>query len=78
MKTENILDNTDDRHNHNVKLIRNEKVRVVRGRIFRDIRNELFQGVKAGAIGRLKKDKLMPEVFLSSRLSPRGSTASNR
>jgi hypothetical protein len=37
--------------------------RVVRGTIPRQVRNELMAAVKIGALGRLKKDGLKPEVF---------------
>lgn len=47
----------------NVSMIRVEGVRLCAGRIPREIRRELLDAVKAGALGHLKRDGLMPEAF---------------
>lgn len=47
----------------NAELIRSQATRVIRGRIPAEVRKELLQAVKAGYLGRLKKDGLKPEVF---------------
>lgn len=47
----------------NVEQILTEATRVVRGRIPMQIRKELMDAVKAGVLGRLKKDGLKPEIF---------------
>ncbi|HEY8343347.1 MAG TPA: hypothetical protein VIK75_10215 [Calditerricola sp.] len=47
----------------NVESILAQGTRVVRGRIPRQVRNELMTAVKAGVLGRLKKDGLKPEIF---------------
>lgn len=47
----------------NVQLIRDEGIRIIKGSIFRFVRNELMDAVKSGALGRLRKDGLKPEVF---------------
>ena len=60
---DNHTKNLEPEYSRNVALIRKEGIRVVRGRIFCEVRKELTQGIKLGAIGRLKKDRLKPEVF---------------
>jgi len=52
----------------NVEMIRSEGIRVVRGTIPRQVRSELMAGVKAGELGRMRKDGLMPEVFFDPDL----------
>lgn len=47
----------------NVEQIRCQAARVVRGRIPASVRKELMDAVKAGQLGRLKKDGLKPEIF---------------
>jgi hypothetical protein len=47
----------------NVDAIRAQATKVVRGRIPQAVRRELMDGVKAGHLGRLKKDGLKPEIF---------------
>ncbi len=47
----------------NVDVIRSQATKVVRGRIPLAVRRELMDAVKAGHLGRLKKDGLKPEVF---------------
>lgn len=47
----------------NVEMIRAEGMRIIRGSIPRAVRKELYAAVKAGQLGRFKKDKLLPEVF---------------
>src|SRR4051812_13993867 len=47
----------------NVAQILVQATRVVRGTIPRAVRNELMAAVKAGVLGRLKKDGLKPEIF---------------
>lgn len=47
----------------NVEQIRAHATRVVRGRIPAQVRKELMDAVKAGILGRLKKDGLKPEIF---------------
>lgn len=47
----------------NVERILAQATRVVRGSIPSQVRRELSAAVKAGVLGRLKKDGLKPEVF---------------
>lgn len=47
----------------NAMNIRKHATRVIRGRIPAQVRKELMAAVKMGALGRLKKDGLKPEVF---------------
>lgn len=47
----------------NAELIRCQSTRIVRGRIPAEVRKELMEAVKAGYLGRLKKDGLKPEIF---------------
>jgi len=47
----------------NVEMIRAGATRVVRGSIPAAVRKELMAAVKAGTLGRLKKDGLKPEIF---------------
>lgn len=60
---ENVPNDTKPEYSRNVELIRQEKVRMIKARIPRVIRKELQHAVKAGCLGRLKKDRLKPEVF---------------
>ena len=57
------MENNTNKYSPNVALIREKGIRVVRGTIPRMVRNELMNGVKEGALGRLKKDQLKPEIF---------------
>lgn len=52
-----------DEFGPNVQNILIAATRVIRGRIPRQVRSELMAAVKAGALGRLPKDGLKPEVF---------------
>ncbi len=52
-----------DEYSPNVGLIRSEGYRIIHATIPRQVRKELMHGVKAGDLGRLKKDRLKPEVF---------------
>ncbi|MCW7544865.1 hypothetical protein N7I30_13740 [Aurantimonas litoralis] len=47
----------------NVQNILCQGSRVIHGRIPAAVRKELAAAVKAGALGRLKKDGLRPEIF---------------
>lgn len=47
----------------NVEQILCQATRVIRGRIPAQVRKELSAAVKAGVLGRLKKDGLKPEVY---------------
>lgn len=47
----------------NVQAIRMEGVRIIRGKVPAEVRRALFAAVKAGQLGRLVKDGLMPEAF---------------
>lgn len=47
----------------NVEQILAQASRVIRGRIPQQVRAELSAAVKAGVLGRLKKDGLKPEIF---------------
>lgn len=47
----------------NVEQIRAQATRVIRGKIPAQVRKELMAGVKAGRLGRLKRDGLKPEIF---------------
>ncbi|MFJ7794677.1 hypothetical protein [Pseudomonas sp. NPDC096950] len=47
----------------NVESIRNVGVRQIRGRVPVQVRKELMGAVKAGELGRLKRDGLKPEFF---------------
>lgn len=47
----------------NVEQILAQGTRVVTSRVPQQVRKELSAAVKAGALGRLKKDGLRPEVF---------------
>jgi hypothetical protein len=53
---------TDD-YGPNVSKILSGATRVVRGRVPAEVRKELMDAVKAGILGRLKKDGLKPEIF---------------
>ena len=50
-------------HGPNVEQIRAQATRVIRGRMPAQVRRELMAAVKAGVLGRLKKDGLRPEIF---------------
>ena len=60
---DNNFKDLEPEYGRNVALIRKEGIRVVHGRGSREFRKELTQGVKLGAIGHLKEDRLKPEVF---------------
>jgi hypothetical protein len=47
----------------NAENIRAQATRVIRGSIPRQVRAELMEAVKAGYLGRLKKEGLKPEIF---------------
>lgn len=47
----------------NVEQIRNQATRVIRGPVPAQVRRELMTAVKAGVLGRLKRDGLKPEIF---------------
>ena len=47
----------------NAERIRSQATRVIRGPVFAEVRRELMAAVKAGYLGRLKKDGLRPEIF---------------
>lgn len=53
---------TDD-YGPNVRNILVGATRVVRGKIPAQVRRELFAAVKAGVLGRLRKDGLKPEIY---------------
>lgn len=52
-----------DKFGRNVQQILAHATRVVRGKIPAAVRKELMSAVKAGALGRLRKDGLKPEIF---------------
>ncbi|WP_421883216.1 hypothetical protein [Methylibium sp.] len=52
-----------DAYGRNVSQILSQGTRVVRGPIPLQVRRELAAAVKAGVLGRLKKDGLKPEIF---------------
>jgi len=52
-----------DEFGPNVQNILVQATRVIRSPIPRQVRKELMAAVKAGALGRLKKDGLKPEIF---------------
>lgn len=52
-----------DEFGPNVQNILAQGARVIRGRIPAQVRKELMTAVKAGALGRLPKDGLKPEIF---------------
>jgi hypothetical protein len=52
-----------DAYGPNVQNILIQATRVIRGRIPQQVRKELMTAVKAGALGRLPKDGLKPEIF---------------
>lgn len=52
-----------DEFGPNVQNILVQGSRVIRARIPTQVRKQLMAAVKAGALGRLKKDGLKPEVF---------------
>lgn len=52
-----------DAYGPNVANILASATRVIRGTVPRAVRNELMAAVKAGVLGRLKKDGLKPEIF---------------
>ena len=54
---------TDYEFGPNVENIRAQATRVIRGRVPAQVRKELSAAVKAGVLGRLKKDGLKPEIF---------------
>ena len=47
----------------NAMQIRKQATRVIKGRVPAQVRKELMDAVKAGALGRLPKKGLMPEIF---------------
>ena len=47
----------------NAEQIRSQATRVIRGTVPAQVRRELMAAVKAGYLGRLKKDGLKPEIF---------------
>ncbi len=47
----------------NVAIIRMMGVRIITNRIPKDVRAALYAAVKAGQLGRLPKDGLLPEAF---------------
>lgn len=47
----------------NVEQILIQASRVIRGKIPAQVRKELMTAVKAGVLGRLKRDGLKPEIF---------------
>lgn len=47
----------------NVEQIRKGATRVIRGKVPAQVRKELMAAVKAGRLGRLKRDGLKPEIF---------------
>lgn len=49
----------------NAELIRAQATRVIRGKMPAQVRLELLAAVKAGYLGWLKKDGLLPEVFFA-------------
>jgi len=53
---------TDD-YGPNVSRILSQGTLVVQGRIPAQVRKELYAAVKAGVLGRLRKDGLKPEIF---------------
>lgn len=57
------MDRYTDQYGRNVQNILCQATRVVRGRIPAEVRKELMTAVKAGALGRLRKDGLKPEIF---------------
>lgn len=50
-------------YSSNVELIRSEKFCIIRGAYPRHVRVQLNAGVKAGHLGRFKKDGLKPEIY---------------
>lgn len=62
----------------NVEVIRMVGVREIAGRVPREIRNALNAAVKAGRLGHLKKDELMPEVFFHPNSRARAIELRNR
>lgn len=52
-----------DAYGPNVANILKQGTRIVGGRIPAQVRKELSAAVKAGVLGRLKKDGLKPEIF---------------
>lgn len=54
-----------DEYGPNVEQILVRGSRVIRGRVPAQVRKELSAAVKAGVLGRLKKDGLKPEVFFN-------------
>ena len=47
----------------NVAKILSEALRVISGPIPQQVRKDLFAAVRAGVLGRLKRDGLKPEIF---------------
>jgi hypothetical protein len=47
----------------NVEQILAQGMRVIRGKVPAQVRKELAAAVKAGVLGRLKKDALRPEIY---------------
>lgn len=52
-----------DEFGPNVQQILCRGYRVIQGRVPLQVRKQLMAAVKAGALGRLKKDGLKPEIF---------------
>jgi len=52
-----------DEFGPNVAKILSEGTRVIRGSIPQRVRKDLFAAVRAGVLGRLKRDGLKPEIF---------------
>lgn len=51
----------------NAEMIYAQGTCVIKGKIPAQVRKELMSAVKAGMIGRLRKDGLKPEVFFDPR-----------
>lgn len=46
----------------NVQMVRNERFRVIT-KLSREVRSALNKAVKAGELGHMKKDGLLPEIY---------------
>ena len=58
-------------HGPNAEVIRAIGVKLIAGKIPAQVRKELNAAVKAGYLGRLKKDGLLPEAYFHPNSRPR-------
>lgn len=62
----------------NVQMVRMEGVRLVHGKIPMEVRKALNAAVKAGVLGRLKKEGIRPEAYFHPNSINRAKELRNR